>query len=72
MSQPQLFEDRADKVERITAAIAEKFGAYGEGTDVNHKNPVAATLRNQPAQFPFGVSVRDVVNAVLDLAEQQS
>jgi hypothetical protein len=66
--QEALFPDPELERERITAAVAERFPCYGQGTPENPRNALDVTLRNQPAQFAFGVAVRPVVDAVLDLA----
>jgi hypothetical protein len=69
--QQSLFEDPAVRRERIVQEIVKRFPTYGENSDPNHRNPVAASLAKQPATFAFGVKVRDVVDAVLELAERQ-
>lgn len=66
--QPSFFEDHSAERERIAAEIAGRFAAYGVGTPLNSRNATAVTLAEQPAQFAFGVPVRAVVDAVLDLA----
>jgi hypothetical protein len=72
MSQPQpsFFVDPHEQRERITQEIARRFACYGEGTETGG-NPIARTLAKQPPMFAFGVKVRDVVDAVLDLAEEE-
>lgn len=67
--QPSLFVDKAARRERITQEIARRFPTYGEDADPNHRNAIAVALAGQPLQFAFGVKVRDVVDAVLELAQ---
>ncbi len=72
MSQPQpsLFIDPGERRERIVVELLRRFPAYGEGTPENHRNATSVTLAKQPPTFAFGVPVRAVVDAVLDLAEE--
>jgi hypothetical protein len=67
-TQPSLFADPEAERARIAAAVAQRFPCYGAGTPANPHNAIDVSLRNQPAQFAFGVQVRAVVDYVLDLA----
>ena len=67
MTQPCLFPDHTAERERITAAIAGQFACYGQGTAPT-RAAVGLSLKDQPPTFAFGVDVRTVVDAVLDLA----
>jgi hypothetical protein len=68
MTEPTLFTSAEHERERITAAVAGRFPAYGQGTPENPRNATAASLAGQPAVFAFGVPVRAVVDLVCDLA----
>lgn len=70
-STPSPFPDRDEQRARIAAAVASRFACYGQGTPDNHRNATAVSLAKQPPCFGFGVRVRDVVDAVLDMAESE-
>lgn len=59
----------SDERARIAAVIAGRFACYGEGSPATRHNPIARTLKAQPATFGFGVEVAAVVDAVIDELE---
>lgn len=70
--QSSLFPDPELERQRITAAIAARFSSYGCGTPHAPHNAIANTLKDQTPTFAFGVPVRDVVAAVLELARHDA
>jgi hypothetical protein len=68
MTDPDLFSSAAEERDRIAQDVAARFACYGPGSPPNPHNAMAVTLKEQPAQFGFGVKVRDVVDAICDMA----
>lgn len=60
-----------DEVEQITAKIAERFSTFGGGRSGNGWNPIADAMKDEPLAFAGMVSVRDVVQFVLDEHESR-
>lgn len=54
-------------IRRITFALAATFPSFGGGRD-STTNPIAAALKDHPAQFAAGVPIADVVNMTLAAA----
>lgn len=61
--------EATDLVDTITRVIAQRFVCFGGGTVAQPGNPIAAALADQPAFFPLGAPVREVVQAVLAEAQ---
>ena len=51
-------------VEQIVKKIGSQFRTFGGGQDSKF-NPITAALKDKPLQFAAGVSVEEVVKAVL-------
>lgn len=56
----------------ITKDVTAAFRSFGGGVDPTGGwgNPIAAALKNQPAQFAAGVDIKEVVAFVLARKEQ--
>lgn len=61
------------QIDLIVESVADNFRTFGGGKYSNlQNNPIAFALKDAPAQFAAGVSVRNVVLHVLKMAKKKT
>ena len=56
------------RIKEIAKLTAKKFRSFGGERMADDDNPIAAAMKDKPAQFAMGVNIEEVVRFVLSMA----